>query len=83
VGAAIGSGSAAYVPLARDGATSKPTDVPVVALGADPTAPGPELLVTDQADDPAPTMPISAALLGVGVGLFVARRVASRRRRVR
>ena len=83
VGAAIGSGSAASAPLMRDLATSEPTDAPVVALGVDPTAPTPELLVTDRPEDPAPTMAISAGLLGIGVGLFAARRVAGRKRRVR
>ena len=83
MGAAIGSGSAASAPVVRDLATPQPTGAPVVALGVEPTAPGSELLVTDSADDPAPTIAISTGLLGVGVGLFVARRVAGRRRRVR
>ena len=83
VGAAIGSGSAASAPLARDVATSEPTDPSVVALGVEPTAPMPEFLVTDRAEDPAPTVAISAGLLGIGVGLLAARSVAGRRRRVR
>lgn len=83
VGAAIGSGSAASAPLVRDLATSGPTDPQVVALGVEPTAPTPDLLVTDLAEDPAPTVAIWAGLLGIGVGLLVARGVAGRGRRVR
>lgn len=83
VGAAIGSGAAASAPLVRDLATSEPTDVPSVALGAEPTAPAHELIETHTTTGPDSAIAVSAGLLGIGVGLFVARRAAGRRRRVR
>jgi len=83
VGAAIGSGSAGSAPLVRDLATADPTDVPSGVLGVEPTAPAPELLVTDRAHDPDSAIALSAGLFGIGVGLFAARRVAGRRHRVR
>ena len=84
-GAAFGSGSAAHASLVRDLATSNPTDVPSGVLGIEPTTPtpAPELLVTDRGHDPDSAIALSAGLLGIGVGLLVARRVAGRRHRVR
>ena len=83
VGAAIGAGSAASAPQDRQAASVEPTDVPFIALGVEPTPPPPEARVTEVADDPASTVALSAGLLGVGLGLFTIRRIASRRYRVR
>jgi hypothetical protein len=83
IGGAIGSGSAASASLVRDAASAEPTEVPFVALGVEPTAPPPGRLVTDAPEDPAPSMAFSTGLLGLGLGLLLARRVAGRRHRVR
>ncbi len=83
IAGAIGSGSAASAPLVRDATSAEPTEVPFLALGAEPTAPPPERLVTDSPDDPVPSIAFSAGLLGLGLGLLLARRVAGGKRRVR
>jgi hypothetical protein len=83
IGGAIGSGSAASAPLVRDATSAEPSEVPFVALGVEPTAAPPERLLIDSAEDPAPMLAVSAGLLGVGIGVFAARHVADRRRRVR
>jgi hypothetical protein len=75
--------TAASAPLVRDATSAEPSEVPFVALGVEPTAAPPERLLIDSAEDPAPMLAVSAGLLGVGIGVFAARHVADRRRRVR
>jgi hypothetical protein len=83
VGPAIGAGSAASAPLDREGASAEPTGAPFIALGGEPTAPPPEVPVTEVTGEPAPTVAISAGLLGAGLGLFAVRHIADGRHRVR
>ena len=83
VGAAIGAGSAAVAPEDRQAESAEPTDVPFIALGVKPTAPPTAVPVAEVAADATSTVAVSAAFLGVGLGLFAVRRIADRRDRVR
>jgi hypothetical protein len=82
VGPLAGASSGAAAPLDRE-VVPRPGDPDVMAIAADPTAPPRDAAVTEVSGDTDAVVTVSAGLLGLGIGLFTARRIAAHRPRVR